>query len=589
MFQLIPQLRAKSMVATNSDMLRHAVQKARRHFGAVATFSALLNALYITPTLYMLQVYDRVVPTQGLQTLLYLTLVLIFALITLSLLDRLRLRLLIRAGVKLDMIVAPALLDATLGRPDLPSARQGLRDFDTLRSTLSGPAILGLFDAPWVPVYLLVCFLVHPWIGVLAVVGCLLLPLVAFTTWRATRHKLAQAQLLASVSYASQDELLAAADGIRALGMRRALVTRQLRQREAMIATQTQASLAAGSFLTLGKFIRLALQSLALGLGALLAVDNLISTGAIFASSFLIARALQPIEQLIATWKSLIQARQQYTDIRTLLATAPAARIKTTLPPPKGKISVENLTVMNEARDGAVLQNISLAIPAGEVVAVVGPSGAGKSTLIRAIAGALLPDRGKIRLDDADAQDWDPEILARHIGYLPQDSTLLAGSIADNIARFSTEWGEDRTCLDTDVVAAASKVGADALIRRFPNGYDHQLKSGGKGISAGQAQRIALARAVFGDPAILLLDEPNAHLDTEGDAALIAALGALKAERKTVLVVSHKLGILPVVDRILVMRDGHMEMFGPRDEVLAKITPPNMRRVPAPSVAKAAS
>lgn len=534
------------MSNNESDLIRHAVEEAKSHFVAIAVFSALLNTLYIAPTLYMLQIYDRVVPTQGLQTLLFLTIVLIFALATLGLLDRIRLRLLVRAGVKLDMIVAPALLDATVGRPDLPAARQALRDFDALRSTVSGSAVLGLFDAPWVPIYLLVCFLVHPWIGALAVAGCLLLPLVAFATWHTTRDGLAQAQRMANLSYASQDELLGAADGIRALGMRRALVARQLRQRQAMVATQTEAGLAGGSFLSLGKFIRLALQSLALGLGALLAIDNLISAGAIFASSFLIARALQPIEQLIATWKSLIQARQQYSNIQALLAATPTGRVKTALPPPSGRITIENLTVMNEGRDGAVLQNISFAIPAGEAIAVVGPSGAGKSTLIRAIAGALLPDRGKIRFDGADAQDWDPELLARHIGYLPQDSTLLTGSIADNIARFSIEMGEDRPSLDAAVVAAASKVGADALIRGFPHGYDHQLKAGGKGISAGQAQRIALARAVFGDPAILILDEPNAHLDTDGDAALIAALGALKAERKTVLIVSHKLGILPV-------------------------------------------
>jgi len=568
-------------------MIESEMRGMRSHLYAVAATSALVNTLYIAPTLYMLQVYDRVVPTQGLQTLLYLTLVLLFALATLGLLERIRLRLLVRAGVKLDMIVTPALLDATLGRPDLPTARQALGDFDALRSTVSGAAVLGLFDAPWVPIYLLICFLVHPWIGVLAVTGCFLLPLVAFATWRATRDKTAQAQRMASASYTSQDELLSAADGIRALGMRRALVARQLRQREAMIATQTHAGLAGGSFLTLGKFIRLTLQSLALGLGALLAVDNLISAGAIFASSFLIARALQPIEQLIATWKSLIQARQQYANIQALLAAAPITRVKTALPPPTGKISVENLTIMNEARDGTVLQNISLSIAAGEIIAVVGPSGAGKSTLTRTIAGALLPDRGKIRFDGADARDWDPELLARHIGYLPQDSALLAGSVADNIARFSIELGEYRPSLDAAVVAAASRVGADVLIRRFPQGYDHQIKAGGKGISVGQAQRIALARAVFGDPAIFLLDEPNAHLDTEGDTALIAALGALKADRKTVLIVSHKLGILPVVDRILVMRDGRMEMFGPRDEVLAKIAPPNLRRVPVPSVAKA--
>lgn len=577
------------MADTIQNAAQRATREARSHLSVVAAFSALLNVLYIAPTLYMLQVYDRVVPTQGLQTLLYLTLVILFTLAILGLLERVRMRLLVRGGVKMDMIVTPALLDAISSRPGLPSARNALREFDALRSTVSGPAVLGLLDAPWVPIYLLVCFLVHPWIGAMAIAGCLLLPLVAFGTWRATSDKTTHAQRVASASYASQDELLNSADCIKALGMRRALIARQMRQREAMITAQAEASLAAGGFLALGKFIRLALQSLALGLGALLAVDNLISAGAIFAASFLISRALQPIEQLIASWKSLVQARQQYGNTQTLLTTAAITNVKTTLPAPSGKIDVENLTVMNEGRDGAVLQNISFAVSVGEIVAVVGPSGAGKSTLIRTIAGALLPDRGKVRFDGADAQDWDPELLACHVGYLPQDPSLLAGTIAENIARFSTELGEIRQEVDSVVVAAASKVGADALIRRFPQGYDHKLKSGGKGISAGQAQRIALARAVFGDPPILLLDEPNAHLDTDGDGALIAALSAFKAERKTVLIVSHKPGILPAVDRILVIKDGRIEMFGPRDEVLAKIATPNLRRMPVGPLAKTGS
>jgi ATP-binding cassette, subfamily C, bacterial exporter for protease/lipase len=354
-----------------------------------------------------------------------------------------------------------------------------------------------------------------------------------------------------------------------------------------MLVAQTEANFAAGGFLTLTKFVRLALQSLALGLGALLAVDNLISGGAIFASSFLIARALAPIEQLIGTWRAIVQSRQSYRSLETLLATAPALAAPTQLPVPQGALTLEGVTVLNDTRDGALLQAVSLSIAAGEIVAIVGPSGAGKSTLVRAIAGALLPDRGVVRIDGADARDWDPEKLARHIGYLPQDSALFAGSIAENIARFEGETGAERHAVDAAVVAAAAKVGADPLIRRLSNGYDHQLKLGGRGISAGQAQRIALARAVYRDPRVLILDEPNAHLDAEGDAALVAALSALKAEGRTVLVVSHKLGILPVVDRILVLRDGRIELFGARDEVLPKIAPANVRRVVPPPVARA--
>lgn len=563
--------------------VRDALRQCRRHLAAAAGFSALVNLLYIAPTLYMLQVYDRVVPTQGVQTLLFLTAVLLFALATLSLLDRVRSRLLVRAGVQLDTALSPLILDATLGRPDLPGARVALREFDTMRGTLTGPGILALFDAPWVPIYLLVCFLVHPWIGVVAVLGCVALPMIAWLNERATHHRLDIAQQVASQSYASQDALLGAADSIRALGMRRAMVARQLRQRRAMLIAQTEANFAAGGFLTAGKFVRLALQSLALGLGAWLAVDNQISGGAIFASSFLIARALQPIEQLIATWRNIVQARQSYASLQSLLATAPATQRPTQLPHPRGAIQLEGVIVLTDSRDAAILQGISFAIQPGEVVALIGPSGAGKSTLIRAIAGALTPERGTIRFDGADARDWDPERLATHIGYLPQDSALFAGTVAENIARFAGETGKRDEAIDAAVVAAAQQVGADALIRRLSDGYDHRLDLGGRGVSAGQAQRIALARAVYGDPAILILDEPNAHLDAEGDAALVQALAALKAAGRTILIVSHKLGILPVVDKLLVLRDGRVEGYGPRDDILPKVMPPRVAPATPPA------
>ncbi|MEP9360970.1 type I secretion system permease/ATPase [Sphingomonas sp. KR3-1] len=565
----------KSRLASSG--LAKAFALCRRHLIAAAVFSALLNLLYIAPTLYMLQVYDRVVPTKGLQTLAFLTLVLLFALATLALLDGVRSRLLVRAGVQLDAALAPLILDATLGRPDLPFARQALREFDTMRVTLSGPGVLGLFDAPWAPIYILVCFLVHPWLGTVAILGCVVLPLIAWANERAMRKRLDRAQKVATLSYASQEAALGSSDSVRALGMRRALVARQLRHRAAMLDAQTEAGFATGGYLTATKFVRLSLQSLALGLGALLAVDNLISGGAIFAASFLIARALAPIEQLIGTWRPLVQARQAYHNLGILLDSAAEAPVRTRLPAPRGDVTLENVTVLNDTRDGMILNSVSLRLAAGEVIAIVGPSGAGKSTLVRTIAGARLPDHGVIRFDGADASDWDAEGLARHIGYLPQDFALFSGTVAENIARFAAELGEDRKAIDAAVIAAAGKVGADALIRRLPKGYEHELKLRGAGLSAGQAQRIALARAVYGDPPILILDEPNAHLDAEGDAALIAALGALKAEGRTIVIVSHKLGILPVVDRILVLREGRIEMFGPRDEVLPKITPPALR------------
>ena len=317
--------------------MRAAMATVRRHLIAAAGFSALVNLLYIAPTLYMLQVYDRAVPTQGRQTLLFLTLVLLFALATLSLLDRVRARLLTRAGVQLDAALSPRILDATLGRPDLPVARQALREFDTMRATLTGPGMLALFDAPWMPIYILVCFLVHPLIGLVALIGCTILPLIAWANERSTRARLDAAQQVASLSYAAQDMALGAADSVRALGMRRAMVARQLRQREAMLSAQTEASFATGGYLTLTKFVRLSLQSLALGLGAWLAIDNRISGGAIFASSFLIARALAPIEQLIGTWRGVWQAQASYRSLDTLLAGPTVASHATQLPPPQGR------------------------------------------------------------------------------------------------------------------------------------------------------------------------------------------------------------------------------------------------------------
>lgn len=553
--------------------MRVALASTRRHLLAAAGFSALVNLLFLVPTIYMLQIYDRVVPTRGLQTLLLLTMVLLFALATLSLLDRIRTRLLVRASVALDAIVAPRLLDATLGRPDLPTARRALRDFDLLRTTLTGPAVLALFDAPWTPIYILVCFLVHPLIGLMALAGGIILPTLAWFNEKAVRSRLDRAEGAAAQSYTLQDHLLSSAESVRALGMRRAMVGRQLRRRESMIELQTEANFSGGGFYVATKFVRLALQSLALGLGAVLAIEGSISAGAIFASSFLIARALQPIEQLIGSWKSLATARNCYTELDELLAGERLSFAPTALPPPRGRLEAEAITIYNDRRDGAIVNNVSFAVAPGEVIAIIGPSGAGKSTLVRTLAGALPADRGVVRLDGASATDWEPERLAQHIGYLPQDSVLFPGTIAENIARFATELGGDRAGVDEAVIAAADSVGAGELIRHLSRGFDHVLDAGGHGLSAGQAQRVALARALFGDPAILILDEPNSHLDSEGDAALIKALSEAKARGKTVLIVSHKLGVLPVIDRILVMRDGRAEFFGPRDEILPKVMP----------------
>jgi len=564
-----------------SAAMRLALQRIAPHLKATALFSALVNLLYLGPTIYMLQVYDRVVPSRGQLTLMLITMVLLFALATLTTLDRVRSRLLVRAGVELDNTLAQPILDATLSRPDLPESRTALRSFDNLRAAISGTPTLALFDAPWTPIYMLVCFLLHPLIGLVALAGIVGLPLLAWRNEKVTRPGVDRARLTANATYQLQEHLVSSAGSIRALGMRDAMVRRQARVREGMLAEQTEANFSGGGYFTTTKFVRLALQSLGLGLGAWLAIHGSISAGAIFASSFLIARALQPVELLIGSAKMLGDAANDYRTLDGLLAEVSASPTPTALPAPKGALAVEGLTVLNARRDGAIVNNVSFAVEPGEVVAVIGPSGAGKSTLVRMIAGAGAPDRGAIRFDGAEMSNWDAERLARSIGYLPQDAVLFAGTVAENIGRFSGEAGADADAIDADVVAAAEAVRATELIKHLSGGFDYRLGPGGIGLSAGQGQRIALARAMFGSPAILILDEPNAHLDAEGDAALLEAISAAKARKTSVLIVSHKLGVLPVVDKILLMRNGQAEMFGPRDQVLARILPPPPKAVTA--------
>jgi ATP-binding cassette subfamily C protein len=337
-----------------------------------------------------------------------------------------------------------------------------------------------------------------------------------------------------------------------------------------MLTLQTNASLDGSQFAGLSKFIRFALQSLALGLGAWLAIANEISAGAIFASSFLVGRALAPIDHLVGAWRSVVQARGAYATLNELLAAREAEIAMTQLPTPVGRIAVEHLTVLNASRDAAILSDINFSVEPGQVVAVVGPSGAGKSTLIRLLAGAGRPDRGTIRFDGADSADWDPERLAAHIGYLPQDTSLFSGTLKENIARFQNHISND-DAIDDDAVNAAKFCGAHEMIVRLPNGYDCQLGWSGGGLSVGQTQRVGLARALFRQPPIVLLDEPNAHLDAEGESQLIGTLTKLKQRGASIMVVAHRMGILGVVDKILVLRDGRIDTFGARDEVLGKL------------------
>lgn len=559
--------------------LRQAFRACRRHFAGAAVFSALLNLLYLAPTIYMLQVYDRVVPTQGQTTLLFMTLVLAFAVATLAMLDLVRTRLLVRASARLDRKLSPQVISALLSQPNGsgPRSSTALREFDNLRSTMTGVGVLALFDAPWTPIYIFVCFCIHWSLGFLALGGSAVLLTLTFLNEKATKPRLQQATEAASLLYSSVDASAASGGVLRALGMRRAMVSRHLAEREESTRLSSEATFASGGYMTLTKFFRLLLQSCALGLGAFLAIKQQVSPGSIFAASLLVTRALAPIEQVMGGWKSMVQARGAYRVLQELFAKSDHTRTATALPSLRGAVQLERVTTLTPQRDRVVLSDVSFRLRPGESMGVIGPSGAGKSTLLKLLAGASKPVQGAIRFDGADAKDWNEEQLASHIGYVPQDPTLLKGTVKENIARFRTHLGGDVAAIDQEVIRAAQACGAHEMILRLPNGYDSELTWGGAGLSSGQAQRIALARALFGRPSVVILDEPNAHLDADGEADLVEALARLKQEEVTVVIVAHRTGVLNGVDTLLILRDGRIEAIGPREDIAQRLASANQR------------
>lgn len=557
--------------------MKRAVRAIRPHLVATAAFSAALNLLFLAPTLYMLQIYDRVVVSRGIMTLLLLTLLLIAALLALSLFELLRRRLMVRAAAAFDNVLASTLLPCILKGSETLRTRQILREFDQLRGTLTGNAMVALFDAPWIPLYIAVGALLHPLIGWFLFCGTVLLVIMGWLGARKLRPHVADAKLSAERCYQEQDDLLSAIETVRGLGMRASLANRLHKAREHMLSEQVAASLISSGSAASGKFVRLSLQSLALGIAAYLFIGGEVGPGVIFAASLLVSRCLQPIDQLIAAASSLFAAPQQFATIDDMLLSAEEVLPKLQLPMPTGKIDVEELTIYNTAMQRPLLKQISFTVAPGEVVALLGSSGAGKSTLLRAMAGAIPHHEGEIRFDGAVIGDWEPDRLATGIGYLPQDSRLIAGSVAENIARFTDEIADLET--SQRILDAASKAGAVEMINRLSGGFGTMLGIGGTGISAGQRQQIALARALYGEPRILLLDEPNASLDREGDKALFAAIAAAKEAGASVIVACHKLGLMPLVDRLIVMQDGEVDLIGHPDEVLQKMLRQGVRAV----------
>jgi PrtD family type I secretion system ABC transporter len=552
--------------------LEAAFKSCGRHLGGAALFSALVNILYLSPSIYMLQVYDRVVPTRGVLTLIYLTLIIAFALITLTALEGVRSRLLVRAGMRLDRVLTSDILSRLMAQSRPANTAQAMREFDGLRAAISGPAALAFMDAPWTPIYLIVAFMIHPALGILTIVGGIILFGLAMLNERATKPDLMRAQQANAAAYASQEAAAQNGEVIRALGMRRAVIARQLEERGIGLSQTASAQFRGGRYSSMTKFFRLFLQSAALGLGAFLAIKGEISSGSIIAASILLSRALQPVEQLVGGWSSVIQARGALNTLSELFnKTQPLDVERTQLPTPMGRVELDRVIVRAPGREELVLKAVSLNIAPGESLGVVGASGAGKTTLARVIAAALAPDAGLVRMDGANYTDWDADGLAEYIGYLPQDPSLLSGTVKDNISRFAAWRGVAPEKVDQLAVDAATQAGVHDLILKLPKGYDTPLAPGGRGLSAGQAQRVALARALYGNPTLLILDEPNSALDAEGEASLLRAIQSAKARGATIIIVAHRTGILAGVDRLLVMRDGAIERLGPREEVLAKL------------------
>ena len=556
------------------QVMADALRACRPHLMAALGFSFFLNLLFLAPALYMLQVYDRVVATAGRTTLLFVTLALLIALVTLAALDAIRARLLIRASARLDAELSPKIVQRMMSEGGQDSS-QALRDFDTVRQTLASPVTGAILDAPWAPIFIIVAFLLHFWIGAFALLSVVLLVVIATMNQRATRASVDASSRELAASAASGQAAALQGPTIRALGMTSAMANRQLQQRSSGLGSLAESQFVGSRFSALTRFVRLFVQSAALGIGALLAIAGEISAGAIIAASILLGRALQPVEGLVGGWATLSSARAALARLSATLARdADAERPRTQLPKPDGRLDVEGVGVRSAPGAPPIIVDITFQAVPGDLIGIIGPSGSGKTTLAKVIAGAVVPQAGNVRIDGAQRADWDADFLGRCIGYLPQEPSLFEGSIKDNISRFDAA-DADSAEVDAAVIASAKLTGVHQLILRLPQGYDTQLGPMGAGLSSGQAQRIALARAFYGRPNLLVLDEPNAFLDAEGETALIRALLAERKRGATIIVIAHRRAVIEAANKLMVIEGGRMKMFGPAREVIARLSAPS--------------
>jgi ATP-binding cassette subfamily C exporter for protease/lipase len=560
------EMKSKLKIPTNE--IAQTLAGFKGAFRTVGVFSAIINLLMLIPSIYMLQVYDRVLPSRNEITLLMLTLMMLGAYVLMSALEFVRSFVLIRVGARLDMQmnkrVYTAAFEHNLKRAGT-NAGQALQDLTNIRQFLTGNALFAFFDAPWFPIYLVVIFFFDPLLGVFAVVGSVTLLVLAYVNEVVSRKPLAEANTMAVASTNLATNNLRNAEVIEAMGMLPNLMNRWFKLHGKFLQLQAEASEKAGIVQAITKFVRISLQSLVLGLGAMLVIEDKMTAGMMIAASILMGRALSPVEQVIGAWKQFGSTRSAYNRLTELLDANPAREAGMELPAPTGAISLETVTSGPPGSKVPVIKGLSFAIQQGDVLGLIGPSGSGKSTLARLLVGVWPAIHGKVRLDGADIYQWNKDQLGPHIGYLPQDIELFGGTVSENIARFGDIDPEQ-------VILAAKRAGVHDMILHFPNGYDTQLGDGGAGLSGGQKQRLGLARAMYGDPALIVLDEPNSNLDDVGEQSLVTAIADLRQRGKTIVLITHRMSIIGITNKLLLLRDGTAQLFGPTSQVLNQLT-----------------
>lgn len=568
-----------------STELREALLGLGKLFRQAVFFSVFTNFLALTPTVYMMQVYGRVLDSRNYTTLAMLTLLVVMMYIFMEVLDWARAEILHRASLKLDdqlndrifNVSFYAKLRGAQGGPRAPEDIRALRDF------IASPTLLAVLDAPISLLFMILIYLINPLMGFMTAFGAVIQILLAFMTEKGTQKLLVDANRGSASAQSYAHNSLRHAEAIEAMGMLESIHARWLEKQRQFLLSQAVASDRAGISTALSKFVQITLGSALLGLGSWLTVKGAFLDGGsmMLVASILGGRAVAPITQVISQWKQVVSARDAYDRLGTLLGNIPERQTGMSLPPPRGNLSVEGVTATAPASQLAIIRGITFVIPAGEVVAMIGPSASGKSTLARLLVGIWPSASGKIRLDGADVFAWNKAELGPHIGYLPQDVELFDGSLAENIARFGQ--------IDRDKVeAAARQVGLHDIILGLPDGYDSQIGDEGCFLSGGQRQRVGLARAIYGNPQFIVLDEPNSSLDEAGEAALLATLKWLKSEGKTVVIITHRTTVFPAVDRILVLRDGVIQGYGTRDEIMAALSGQQSAAPPPARVAAAA-